>query len=151
MAAAGAADSIQVFDGADRPAPYAVASLFLLPSHSENFGLVIVEALAAHVPALVTDTTPWSGLAAEGCGWCVPWSGYPAALAAALALRPAEREAMGRPRPRVGRARILLDASRPPAHRILPTPPSWQPLTGPNRTRSRRSPWKSGCCFIAAR
>jgi glycosyltransferase involved in cell wall biosynthesis len=44
----------------------------------------------------VTDTTPWSGLAAEGCGWCVPWSGYPAALAAALALRPAERAAMGR-------------------------------------------------------
>ena len=38
---------IEVFDGSDRPAPYAVASLFLLPSHTENFGLVIAEAMAA--------------------------------------------------------------------------------------------------------
>jgi len=96
VARAGAEDRIAVFDGVGRPPPYAVASLFLLPSHSENFGLVIVEALAAAVPALVTDTTPWSGLAREGCGWCVPWAQFGAALDAALATPAGELAAMGR-------------------------------------------------------
>lgn len=95
VAAAGATDRVAVFDGAGRPPPYAVASLFVLPSHSENFGLVIAEALAAGVPALVTNTTPWSGLAANGCGWCGPWENYGAALATALATPPAELTAMG--------------------------------------------------------
>ena len=94
--AAGAADRIVVFDGANRPPPYAVASLFLLPSHSENFGLVIAEALAAGVPALVTNTTPWSRLAVHACGWCVPWEGYGVALATALATPPDELSARGR-------------------------------------------------------
>ena len=96
VAAAGAAGRIVVADGAGRPHPYAVASLFMLPSHSENFGLVIAEALAAGVPALVTDTTPWSGLAAHGCGWCGPWASYGARLATALSTPPEELAAMGR-------------------------------------------------------
>lgn len=91
-----ATDRVVVFDGAGRPSPYAVASLFVLPSHSENFGLVIAEALAAGVPALVTDTTPWSGLVANGCGWCGPWENYGATLATALGTPPTELAAMGR-------------------------------------------------------
>ncbi len=85
IAAAGATDRVAVFDGTDQPAPYAAASLFLLPSHSENFGLVIAEAMAAGVPALVTDTTPWTALNAEGRGWCVPWAQFNRALQTALA------------------------------------------------------------------
>lgn len=96
ITAAGAEDRVAVFDGANRPPPYAVASLFLLPSHSENFGLVIAEALATGVPALVTDTTPWSGLQANGCGWCVSWENYGAALVTALATSAAGLAAMGR-------------------------------------------------------
>ncbi len=76
---------IAAFSGVDCPAPYAVASLFLLPSHNENFGLVVAEALAHGVPALVTDTTPWKELNIPGRGWCVPWSDYAAALRAATA------------------------------------------------------------------
>jgi glycosyltransferase involved in cell wall biosynthesis len=115
VAAAGGAERIAVFDGTGRPHPYAVASLFLLPSHSENFGLVIAEALAAGVPALVTDTTPWSGLFLNECGWCVPWSEYGAALGAALATRPAGLEAMGR----CGRTWAARDFSWERAARLL--------------------------------
>jgi glycosyltransferase involved in cell wall biosynthesis len=72
----GHAGRVQAYDGAGHPPPYAIASLFLLASHGENFGLSIAEALANGVPALVTDTTPWSGLNRNGCGWCVPWSEF---------------------------------------------------------------------------
>jgi len=74
---------VRAYDGAGHPPPYAIASLFLLPSHSENFGLVIAEALAHGVPALVTDTTPWSGINDAGAGWCVRWQEFGAAIRAA--------------------------------------------------------------------
>jgi len=79
-----AQDRIAVFDGHDRPPPYGVASLFLLPSHTENFGMVIAEAMAWGVPALVTDTTPWAEISAEQAGWCVPWTDYRSTLREAL-------------------------------------------------------------------
>jgi glycosyltransferase involved in cell wall biosynthesis len=93
---AGGGGRVYAFSGAGRPPPYAVASLFLLPSHNENFGLVIAEALAHGVPALVTDATPWSELNQNGGGWCVPWSEFPAALAAAAAEGPARLRERGR-------------------------------------------------------
>ncbi|MGD1030231.1 MAG: glycosyltransferase [Opitutaceae bacterium] len=81
---ASAGGRVRVFDGFGAPPPYAIASLFLLPSHSENFGLVISEALAHGLPAAVTNSTPWEGLNSNG-GWCVPWEGYSAALREAVA------------------------------------------------------------------
>lgn len=106
---------IFAFSGMDRPPPYAIASLFLLPSHNENFGLVIAEAMAHGVPVLVTDTTPWQGVAREGLGWCVPWGDYPAALAAATA------ESHAALRERGGRARewVLRDFSWTASARVL--------------------------------
>jgi len=86
VAARGASDRVAVCDGTNRPAPYAVASLFLLPSHSENFGLVIAEALATGVPTLVTDATPWRHLGEHEAGWCVPWAEYGTTLDRALAV-----------------------------------------------------------------
>jgi glycosyltransferase involved in cell wall biosynthesis len=76
----GGTGRIIVHDGAGRPPPYAVASLFLLPSHSENFGLVIAEALVRGLPVLTTDSTPWQDLATQGAGDCVAWMDYGSAL-----------------------------------------------------------------------
>lgn len=93
--AAGLGAHAAVFDGRGCPPPYAVASLFLLPTHSENFGLVVAEALAAGVPAVVTDTAPWGGLAEHGAGWLASWDDYPAVLAEALATPAGTRAEMG--------------------------------------------------------
>lgn len=46
--------------------------LFLLPTLGENFGHVIFESLAAGVPVLVSDRTPWRDLDARGSGWVRP-------------------------------------------------------------------------------
>jgi len=46
--------------------------LFFLPTRGENFGHVIFEALAAGVPALISDQTPWQDLDDTGVGWVRP-------------------------------------------------------------------------------
>jgi glycosyltransferase involved in cell wall biosynthesis len=49
------------------------ADLFCLPSHSENFGLAILEALQVGTRVLTTNQTPWSDIASWGAGFiCEP-------------------------------------------------------------------------------
>ena len=50
---------------------YQQSRLFALPSHSENFGVVVLEALAAGTPCIVTKGTPWAQLPEHRCGWWV--------------------------------------------------------------------------------
>jgi len=50
---------------------YQEAELFILPTHSENFGLTVAEALAAGTPAIVTKGAPWSGLERHRAGWWI--------------------------------------------------------------------------------
>lgn len=93
--AKGLSGRIVVADGTGTPHPYAAADLFLLPTHSENFGLVVAESLAAGVPVLVTDTAPWSAVETQGAGWCVPWERFKETLAGALRKPGDELRAMG--------------------------------------------------------
>jgi glycosyltransferase involved in cell wall biosynthesis len=57
--------------GDDKWSLMASADVFVLPSFNENFGLVIAEALACHVPVITTTATPWEGLLTHDCGWWV--------------------------------------------------------------------------------
>lgn len=46
--------------------------LFYFPTHSENYGHVISEALQATVPVLISNQTPWKNLEEKGLGWDYP-------------------------------------------------------------------------------
>lgn len=62
-------------------APEAVAELFanyhtlFMPSQGENFGHTMVEAMAAGLPLLISDRTPWKELKAKQAGWDLPLDG----------------------------------------------------------------------------
>jgi glycosyltransferase involved in cell wall biosynthesis len=58
-------------EGWTKKAAFSEADLFVLPSHSESFGMVIAEALAHRLPVLSTTATPWAMLRDHDCGWCV--------------------------------------------------------------------------------
>lgn len=45
------------------------ADVFVLPTHSENFGIVVAEALACGTPVITTTGTPWEELNSHHCGW----------------------------------------------------------------------------------
>ncbi len=83
--------------GAEKDAAYARAGLFVLPTHSENFGMVVAEALAAGCPAIVSRGAPWKGLESSGSGWWIDLSvdALVDALDQAMALDAATRAAMG--------------------------------------------------------
>jgi glycosyltransferase involved in cell wall biosynthesis len=56
-------------DGDVRWGTLRAAEVFVLPSHSENFGIVVAEALACGVPVLISDRVNiWREIVADGAG-----------------------------------------------------------------------------------
>jgi len=84
--------------GDDKEALYRSADLFVLPTFTENFGLVVAEALACGVPVITTKGAPWQGLHTHRCGWWIDIGVEPLAVALreAMNLPPDTLRDMGR-------------------------------------------------------
>ncbi len=88
---------VGLVEGTAKEQLYLQADLFVLPSFSENFGIVVAEALAYGVPVITTKGTPWQDLITYRCGWWIEVGAEPlaAALREAVCLDDRERQAMG--------------------------------------------------------
>lgn len=84
-------------EGAIKNACFASADLFVLPTHSENFGIAVVEALSYGIPVITTKGAPWESLRDQKCGWWIDIGVVPliAALKSAMDLTDVERRDMG--------------------------------------------------------
>lgn len=76
---------------------YAAAELFILPSHSESFGMVIAEALSSGCPVITTTGVPWPSIEQQRLGWRVAATvdGMELAVREATKSTDAELRAMG--------------------------------------------------------
>lgn len=84
--------------GDDKRDAFAAADLFILPTHSENFAIVVAEALGAGIPVITTRGAPWEELQTHDCGWWVDISvgAIKNALLDAIHRAPAELKEMGK-------------------------------------------------------
>ena len=70
--------------GEAKRALFEETDVVVVPSHTENFAMVVAEALAHGVPVIASKGTPWEKVEEEGCGLWVDNS--PEALAAAIEI-----------------------------------------------------------------
>lgn len=84
--------------GGEKLALFRRADIFILPSYSENFGIVVAEALACGTPVITTTATPWKVLQDIDAGrWVSPRGPeLGQALRELLDMSRWEREKMGR-------------------------------------------------------
>lgn len=83
--------------GEEKFQAYREASLYVLPTHSENFGITVAEALAAGTPTIVTRGAPWAGLVEHRAGWWIEVGVDPlvTCLEQALSASPQQLNEMG--------------------------------------------------------
>ncbi|BCG63747.1 MAG: hypothetical protein methR_P1475 [Methyloprofundus sp.] len=84
-------------NGLEKQKLLAESDYLVLTSHSENFAMVVAEALAHALPVIVTEGVPWEKLNSKGCGWWVPRksNSFDAALTKAIGLTREESSEMG--------------------------------------------------------
>ena len=87
-----------MLQGAERDSALRYSDVLVLPTHSENFGLVIAEALAYETPVITTHAAPWAIVQEKNCGWWIPDSidALQNTLEDSLSRTTEELEAMGR-------------------------------------------------------
>jgi glycosyltransferase involved in cell wall biosynthesis len=69
-------------DGQSKYRAFELADICVVPSHSENFCMVVAESLAHGVPVIASTGTPWEEVEKIGCGLWV--DNTPAAIADAI-------------------------------------------------------------------
>ncbi len=80
IAAKGLSDAVRFLGerrGQDKLVCLGAADALVLPSHTENFGMVVPEALASGVPVVASQHTPWEGLRLAGVGDWLPLATEP--------------------------------------------------------------------------
>ena len=84
--------------GREKDEAYLSARGLILPSYTENFGSVVVDALAFGLPVLASTGTPWAELRRAGCGECFDLreEDEVRVLHKFFNLKDAERQFMGR-------------------------------------------------------
>lgn len=80
--------------GEEKITVYRQADLFVLPTYSENFGIVIAEALACGIPVITTKGTPWEELNTKNAGWWIDIGVDPLAKALTEAMKLSDNERM---------------------------------------------------------
>lgn len=101
IGALGLADDFEfpgLVTGDQKEALFSEAEVFVLPTHSENFGIVIAEALSRGLPVITTTGAPWEEINTWRCGWWVApgVDGIAGALVAAMNTPRGELNEMGR-------------------------------------------------------
>jgi glycosyltransferase involved in cell wall biosynthesis len=88
---------------------FAESDLFVLPTVTENFGIVVAEALASGVPVITTTGAPWEAVATNGCGWWIEpgVEALRSALEEATTMTDSQRHELGRK----GRAYVAREFS----------------------------------------
>ena len=61
-------DFVGRVDQKDLPVYYNAADVCVVPSHSENFCMVVAEALAYGLPVIASQGTPWQAIEERACG-----------------------------------------------------------------------------------
>lgn len=83
--------------GEEKSRAFSAASLYVLPTKGENFGVTIAEALGHALPVVVTKSAPWSEIPERRCGWWIDTGERPLldTLEEALGRRDDELSEMG--------------------------------------------------------
>ena len=91
--------------GDEKERCFSAADLFILPTYSENFGIVVAEALARAIPVITTTGAPWGELERYDWGWWVEpgVDGIVGALSVALSTPREKLAEMG------ARGKVLIE------------------------------------------